>query len=58
MKESEMRQKAEALKCPKCGAKVKLDEGIVLTSLPPKYKYTCQKCGEVKYLDKEYKNLW
>ena len=58
MKESEMRQKAEDLKCLKCGAKVKLEEGIVLTSLPPKYKYTCPKCGEVKYLDKEYKNLW
>ena len=58
MKEAEIRQKAEDLKCPKCGAKVKLDEGIVLTSLPPKYQYTCPKCGEVKYLDKEYKNLW
>ena len=36
--------------CPKCGkGTMKLDEGIVLTSNPPQYRYQCDKCGYVKY---------
>ena len=35
--------------CPKCGqGRMKLDEGIVLTSNPPQYQYQCDKCGYVK----------
>ena len=35
--------------CPKCGqGRMKLDEGIVLTSNPPQYRYQCDKCGYVK----------
>ena len=35
--------------CPKCGkGTMKLDEGIVLTSNPPQYRYQCDKCGYVK----------
>lgn len=35
--------------CPKCGqGMMKLDEGIVLTSNPPQYRYQCDKCGYVE----------
>ena len=35
--------------CPKCGQGImKLDEGIVLTSNPPQYRYQCDKCGYVE----------
>ena len=35
--------------CPKCGqGTMKLDEGIVLTSNPPQYRYQCDKCGYVE----------
>ena len=35
--------------CPKCGqGTMKLDEGIVLASNPPQYRYQCDKCGYVK----------
>lgn len=35
--------------CPKCGqGRMKLDEGIVLTSNPPQYRYQCDKCGYVE----------
>ena len=36
--------------CPKCGqGTMKLDEGIVLTSNPPQYRYQCDKCEYVEY---------
>lgn len=56
MKEVELREKYESLKCPKCGSKVKLDEGMMMLTLPPLYQYTCPKCGEKKYLEKEIKD--
>ena len=35
--------------CPKCGqGRMKLDEGIVLTSNPPQCRYQCDKCGYVE----------
>ena len=35
--------------CPKCGqGRMKLDEGIILTSNPPQYRYQCDKCGYVE----------
>ena len=35
--------------CPKCGqGRMKLDEGIVLTSNQPQYWYQCDKCGYVE----------
>lgn len=35
--------------CPKCGqGRMKLDEGIVLTSDPPQYRYQCDKCGYIE----------
>ena len=35
--------------CPKCGqGRMELDEGIVLTSNPPQYRYQCDKCGYVE----------
>ena len=35
--------------CSKCGqGTMKLDEGIVLTSNPPQYRYQCDKCGYVE----------
>lgn len=35
-------------KCPKCGAIMERDESLVLTSIPPKYRYFCPKCGEIE----------
>lgn len=37
-------------KCDKCGKEVKVDTSIVLTSNPPQYKYNCQNCGNVSYI--------
>lgn len=35
--------------CPICGkGHMKLDEGIVLTSNPPMYRYVCDKCGHIE----------
>ena len=35
--------------CPVCGeGHMKLDEGIVLTSNPPTYRYVCDKCGHTE----------
>ena len=35
--------------CPKCGqGTMKLDEGIVLTSNPPQYRYKCDRCGHIE----------
>ena len=32
------------IECPECGKKIYKQYGIVLTSSPPQYKYSC-KCG-------------
>lgn len=34
----------ETIKCPDCGSEMVFD-GMVLTSCPPQYPYTCPKCG-------------
>lgn len=40
------------IKCKKCGsANVKVDFEKVCTSIPAKYEYKCQDCGEVSYVD-------
>ena len=40
------------IKCKKCGsANVKVDFGKICTSIPAKYEYKCQDCGEVSYVD-------
>lgn len=36
-------------RCPKCGGGMRKDLTKVLTSLPPKYEYECDKCGHVEY---------
>lgn len=35
-------------KCPKCGATMERDDSLVLTSIPPKYRYICPNCGEME----------
>ena len=37
-------------KCEKCGKEVKVDNSVVLTSNPPKYKYVCPECKNVGYI--------
>lgn len=32
-------------KCEKCGGGMRRYEGMVLTSYPVQYRYTCEKCG-------------
>ena len=32
------------IRCPKCNMYLKLDNSIVLTSVPPKYRYVCSSC--------------
>ena len=40
------------IKCKKCGsANVKVDFGKICTSIPAKYEYQCQDCGEVSYVN-------
>lgn len=34
-----------AIACPCCGKALYKDVSVVLTSLPPKYKYFCNSCG-------------
>lgn len=36
----------EPIRCPKCGAIVKVDLSKILTSNPPCYEWTCPNCGE------------
>lgn len=36
--------------CEKCGALAEVDASLVYTSIPPKYRYTCPKCGSVGYV--------
>ena len=31
--------------CPQCGRKMYPEEGVVYTSIPPRYQYYCPKCG-------------
>ena len=39
----------EPIRCPKCGAIVKVDLSKFLTSNPPCYEWTCPNCGEKGY---------
>ena len=41
-----MYKQAEPIRCPKCGAIVKVDLYKILTSNPPCYEWTCPNCGE------------
>lgn len=36
--------------CEECGAKMKKDTNMILTSMPPKVKYHCKNCGHTKYV--------
>lgn len=36
-------------KCPKCNGGMCRDNSMILTSMPPQYKYVCNKCGNVEY---------
>lgn len=36
--------------CSKCGAKTEVDGSKILTVQPPKYDYTCSKCGHMGYV--------
>ena len=36
-------------KCPKCGGNVRKNLTMVLTSIPPKYRYECDKCDHVDF---------
>lgn len=36
--------------CPMCGGTMIIDYGLVLTSNPPVYKRTCEKCGYTDYI--------
>ena len=36
-------------KCPKCGGSVRKNLTMVLTSLPPKYRYECDQCDYVDF---------
>ena len=41
-----MYKQTEPIRCPKCGAIVKVDLYKILTSNPPCYEWTCPNCGE------------
>ena len=41
-----MYKQAKPIRCPKCGAIVKVDLYKILTSNPPCYEWTCPNCGE------------
>jgi hypothetical protein len=46
------KNKFNMIKCKKCNsANVKVDFGKICTSIPAKYEYKCQDCGEVSYVD-------
>ena len=32
------------INCPICGDKIYRDDSVILTSIPPKYRYFCKKC--------------
>ena len=44
-----MYKPTEPIRCPKCGAIVKVDLYKILTSNPPCYEWTCPNCGEKGY---------
>lgn len=48
---SEKEKSFDALRgiCPKCGAKMRIDGGIVFTSNPPQYRYKCEECGHIEH---------
>lgn len=41
-----MYKPTKPIRCPKCGAIVKVDLSKILTSNPPCYEWTCPNCGE------------
>ena len=41
-----MYKPTEPIRCPKCGAIVKVDLSKILTSNPPCYEWTCPNCGK------------
>ena len=42
------------IKCRKCNStNVKIDFSAVCTSIPPRYSYCCQHCGELGYVNCE-----
>lgn len=45
----EMYEKTD-IECPKCGQNLIKDKTVVLTSLPPKYRYFCESCGWLKLI--------
>lgn len=46
------KNKFNMIKCKKCNsANVKVNFGKICTSIPAKYEYKCQDCGEVGYVD-------
>jgi uncharacterized OB-fold protein len=46
------KNKFNMIKCKKCGsANVKVDFSSVYTSIPAKYGYKCQDCGELNFVD-------
>ena len=42
-----MYKQTEPIRCPKCGAIVKVDLYKILTSNPLCYEWTCPNCGEI-----------
>lgn len=41
-------------KCPKCGANMLIEEGVMTASIPPKYRYHCPLCGEMDFDTEKY----
>ena len=37
------------IECPICGDKIYRDDSVILTSIPPKYRYFCKKCNWNSY---------
>lgn len=44
----------EYKKCPKCGANMLIEEGVMTASIPPKYRYHCPLCGEMDFDTEKY----
>lgn len=43
-------EKHTYIHCGECGALAEVDTSLVYTSILPKYRYTCPKCGNVGYV--------
>ena len=43
-----------SIRCPKCGLYIKFDNSVVLTSIPPQFRYVCD-CG---WSDTSYKRWY